>query len=135
MIWLRARAWFPAACLTPKASRMAINEKNNDTINRGESNPTLKPTAVVNAETVAEWLDGIPPVDHTRFKIRSRFGNLERNLRMEIRALMNWAKNQAVTADKKMGLDMRCRKLSMARASFAEALPFVKVGFSCRVEP
>jgi hypothetical protein len=52
---------------------------------------------------------------------------------MEIKALMNWAKNQAVTEDKKMGLDIRFRNVSMARASFAEALPFVKVGFSCRV--
>ena len=62
-------------------------------------------------------------------------GSLDRNLRMEIKALMNWAKNQAVTEDKKMGLDMRCLNVSMARASFAEALPFVKVGFSSSLEP
>jgi hypothetical protein len=74
-------------------------------------------------------------VDQTKFRNRSLLGSFDRNLKMEIRALMNWAKNQAVTEDKKIGLDMRFRKLSMVRASFAEALPFVKVGFSCRVEP
>ncbi|GMO53630.1 MAG: hypothetical protein Pg6C_20070 [Treponemataceae bacterium] len=95
-------ACIPLDLLTPIASRTTTNAKHSDSMKTSELNPDLKPIDVLTERTHDEWLDGIPPVRHTRIPASS-FMLETLPVTSFITAFTNCAKNQLVTMLKKIG--------------------------------
>lgn len=116
----KALACKPADLLTPMESLITIRARQRVTINKVEPIPSLKPTEVARAVTNAEWLEGIPPVFHSRVDTISLVDFLE-FFKSTIIAFRSCAKIRLVIADKKTGFSKKADK-SLERKGINETI-------------
>ena len=95
-------AWIPLERLTPKASLITTIIKQNAKIKISEFIPALKPIVVQREETKAVWLEGIPPVLHSKSS-NNCFRECIFPKNKLITVFINWAENQLKIHDKKTG--------------------------------
>lgn len=100
---LRARACCPDERRTPTASRITINAKQQEKMNKSESMPFLKPIVVETEDTRAEWLEGIPPVRQNSISIKC-LKDVMLLVNRVINVFRNWLKIQLETAARNIGL-------------------------------